>query len=277
MNALKRLPLQPLLRIFSCAAVAAFLLYIAAIAQAQTRPAAPSTQVTEVRTHPPDISFLQLLLRGGWFMVPIGVASMIGLALVLERWVALRRGKIIPRRFMRDLKRITPEGGENREAALRYCREHPSPISRITAAGLRKLPQGHAAVERAVEDTGGNEVQKLRRNMRMMYGLTVITPMLGLLGTVWGMIDAFRITSSAQGLGKPELLAKGIYEALVCTLAALMVAIPILMIYYYFIAKIERYVAEMNELSIDFADHFLEHPTRKSQPASLETVLKSEI
>jgi biopolymer transport protein ExbB len=245
--------------------IAILLFQLANYAIAQTRPSSASTQATQVTTRPPDLTFLQLLLKGGWFMVPIGVASMFGLALILERYVALRRGSIIPRRFLRDLKKIAPEGAENREAALRYCREHPSPIARIMAAGLRKLPQGHAAVERAVEDSGAVEVQRLRRNMRMLYGLTVITPMLGLLGTVWGMIDAFRITASAQGLGKPELLAKGIYEALMCTFAALLVAIPILFVYYYFIARIERYVSEMNELSIDFADHFLEHSPRRAE------------
>jgi len=276
---LKKSLLNPLLRILSCAIVAIFLLMIAnlAQAQAQTRPTSPSTQTTTVVTHPPDISFLQLLLKGGWIMIPIGLMSMFGLALILERFVALRRGKIIPRRFLRDLKKIAPQGAENREAALRYCREHPSPVARIMAAGLRKLPQGPSAVERAVEDSGGVEVQRLRRNMRIIYGLTVITPMLGLLGTVSGMIDAFRITASAEGLGKAELLAKGIYEALVCTFAGLLVAIPILFVYYYFIAKIERYVSEMNELSIDFADHFLDRTPRKSEPSDYEAVLKSEV
>jgi len=95
--------------------------------------------------------------------------------------------------------------------------------------------------------------------------------MLGLLGTVSGMIEAFRITASAEGLGKAELLAKGIYEALVCTYAGLLVAIPILLVYYYFIRKIERYVAEMNELSIDFADHFLEHAPRRAEPSSFDS------
>ena len=277
MIALKKSLLQPLFRILSCAIIACVLFMIAQFAQAQTRPSSPSTQTTQVVTHPPDLTFLQLLLKGGWIMVPIGIASMIGLGLMLERTVALRRSNIIPRRFLRDLKKIAPEGAENREAALRYCREHPSPISRIVAAGLRKLPQGPAAVERAVEDSGGGEVQKLRHNMRMIYGLTVIAPMLGLLGTVSGMIEAFRITASAEGLGKAELLAKGIYEALVCTYAGLLVAIPILLVYYYFIRKIERYVSEMNELSIDFADHFLEHAPRRSQAANYETVLKSEV
>src|SRR5438552_1926100 len=100
-------------------------------ALAQTRPA---TQATTVVTHPPDITFLQLLVKGGWIMVPIGLMSMIGLGLILERTVALRRSNIIPRRFLRDLKKIAPEGVENREAAMRYCREHPSPIARIVAA-----------------------------------------------------------------------------------------------------------------------------------------------
>src|SRR5438477_12759043 len=93
--------------------LSAVLVVLCAMAEAQTRPAGPTTQqTTQVRTHPPDISFLQLLAKGGWFMVPIGLASMTGFALILERAVALRRGKIIPRRFMRDLKRIALGGSE---------------------------------------------------------------------------------------------------------------------------------------------------------------------
>src|SRR5881628_3492100 len=99
MNASRKFIVQAVVRVILCAAFAAFLFHVASFAQAQTRPSAASTQLTEVRTHPPDISFLQLLLKGGWFMVPIGIASMIGLALILERYVALRRGNIIPRRF----------------------------------------------------------------------------------------------------------------------------------------------------------------------------------
>src|SRR5688572_6657222 len=168
MQTLKKSLVNSLLRIFSCAIVACILFTVADFAQAQTRPSSPSTQTTEVRTQPPDLTFLQLLVKGGWIMIPIGISSMIGVGLILERTVALRRSNIIPRRFLRDLKKIAPQGAENREAALRFCREHPSPVARIVAAGLRKLPQGPAAVERAVEDSGGVEVQKLRHNMRMM-------------------------------------------------------------------------------------------------------------
>src|SRR5258705_5162179 len=100
MSVLRKLSLM---RIIFCAAL---FVVLAAAANAQTRPAAPTTQTAEVRTHPPDISFLQLLAKGGWFMAPIGAASLIGFALILERSVALRRNKIIPRWFMRDLKGI---------------------------------------------------------------------------------------------------------------------------------------------------------------------------
>ena len=203
-------------------------------------------------------SFLQLLAKGGWFMLPIGLASLVGLALLIERLVAVRRMRVIPPGFMVGLKRASPDGADDREAALRYCSQRPSPIARVLAAGLRKLPRGQAAVEKAMEDAGAIEIQKLRRNLRMLYGISVVAPMMGLLGTVWGMIDAFRVTSSARGLGRPEMLAKGIYEALVATLAGLMVAIPVLVFYYYFVSKIERIVGEMNEISIAFVDHFVE-------------------
>jgi biopolymer transport protein ExbB len=218
----------------------------------QTNSPSPSSAAQE------SGSFLQLLAKGGWFMLPIGLASLMGLALVIERLVAVRRWRVIPPGFAAGLKRASPEGADDREAALRYCEEHPSPISRVVAAGLRKMPRGQAAVEKALEDAGGIEIQKLRRNLRMMYGVSVVAPMMGLLGTVWGMIGAFRVTSSARGLGRPEMLAKGIYEALVATLAGLMVAIPVLVFYYYLVSKIERIVGEMNEISIAFMDHFLE-------------------
>lgn len=204
-----------------------------------------------------EMTFLQLLVKGGWFMVPIAITSLIGLALILERFVALRRGRIIPPRFMRALKSF-----DNSDAALAYCREHDSPIARVVAVGLRKLPQGIESVEQAIEDAGANEVHKLRKNLRMLYGVSAVAPMLGLLGTVWGMIEAFRVTSAAKGLGKPELLAKGIYEALVTTLAGLLVAIPVLMFYYYFVGKIERTITELNDASEDFVEHFAESKIR---------------
>jgi len=97
---------------------------------------------------------------------------------------------------------------------------------------------------------------RLRRYLRLLYGVSAVAPMIGLLGTVWGMIKAFQVAAVA-GLGKAGLLAEGIYIALVTTLAGLVVAIPVLMLYYYFQGKIDDVVHEMNDVTMDFLDHYV--------------------
>lgn len=214
----------------------------------------PGGEATVSVEETPKTSFLQLLLKGGWFMVPIGATSLLGLAIILERLVALRRGAIIPPRFMDGLKGVFRDAEHDRPAALNYCHNSRAPIARVMAVGIRKLPQGEEAVEQGIEDAGANEVAKLRRNLRILYGVSAVAPMLGLLGTVWGMIEAFQV-ASAKGLGQAERLASGIYAALVTTLAGLTVAIPVLIFYYYFTDKIERIVSEMNDVSEEFVEH----------------------
>lgn len=221
---------------------------------AQSRPATQPATAPAQEAKAAGMSFLQLLMSGGWFMVPIGVTSLIGLALIMERSLALRQSKIAPRGFMQGLR----AAGSDPAKAMQYCRAQANPMARVMLAGLRKLPHGSASVEKAMEDAGGNEIHRLRRNLRLLYGVSAVAPMLGLLGTVWGMIEAFRVTAAHHGLGKPELLATGIYQALVTTLAGLMVAIPVLMFYYYFTGKIEQAVAELNDASGEFMEQFVE-------------------
>lgn len=214
--------------------------------------AAPTTQQAAIADEAASMTFLQLLIKGGWFMIPIGMVSLIGLALIMERLVALRMSRVVPGRFLRGMK----AAGRDVRAAIEYCRGHDSPIARIVGAGLRKLPHGEEAARRAIEDAGVNEVHKLRRNLRLLFGVSAVAPMLGLIGTVWGMIEAFRVTAAARGLGRPELLAKGIYEALVTTLGGLIVAIPVLMFYYYFVGKIEQIISVMNDVSEEALEQF---------------------
>jgi len=207
---------------------------------AQTTQPAPATQMT----------FLQLLWKGGIFMIPIALCSLAAVALILERMIALRRKLIIPPGFLDGLAKV---GLADRQAAMEYCRRSKAPVGRVIAVGLRKLPHGEEAVEQAIEDAGANEVAKLRKNLRALYSIATISPLLGLLGTVWGMIQSFQV-ASAKGLGKAELLAGGIYEALVTTLAGLMVAIPVLVFYYHFLSRIDRIVSEMNDVSERFLE-----------------------
>jgi len=205
-------------------------------------------------TSTPQMTFLELLEKGGLqFMIPIGLCSLVGLTIIIERLLALRKSAVIPRSFMPGLKGVF--NGEHRDpqAGLDYCNAHRSPLSRVVAAGIRKMKRSEEAVERAVEDAGAIEVDKLRRNMHLLFGVSAVAPMLGLLGTVWGMIEAFQVASIA-GLGKASKLATGIYQALVTTFAGLVVAIPVLILYYYFLGKIDQMVHQMNDVTMEFVD-----------------------
>lgn len=212
------------------------------------------------------MTLFELLLMGRWFMVPIGLCSLLGLAIVIERLAALRLNAVVPHRFLGGLKRVFPHARGDRAKALDYCRQQDCPIGRVIASGLTRFNKGQEIVERAMEDTGAAEIQKLRRNLQMLFAVAGATPMLGLLGTVWGMIEAFQ-TASVKGLGQAEHLATGIYKALVTTFAGLVVAIPTLILYYYFRGKIERIVTRLNEVSIEFTEHYLGEDESLQLPA----------
>jgi biopolymer transport protein ExbB len=205
------------------------------------------------------MSFLQLMLAGRYFMIPIGLCSLMGLAVIIERVVALRRGAVIPGDFMPALKSSFRHDSLDRDAGVQFCRARSCPIARVTEAGIRKLHRGEEAVESAIEDAGSNEVSRLRRNLRLLYGVAAVAPMLGLLGTVWGMIEAFQVASdpNVDVTNRGPLLGKGIYEALVTTFAGLTVAIPALIFYYFFLGRIDRLVYDMNEASVEFVEHYM--------------------
>jgi len=204
----------------------------------------------------PKMSMMELLLKGGYFMIPIGVCSLLGLTIIIERLFALRRSVVIPPRFLDGLKTTFRHDEQDRRAGVDYCAANDCPVGRVVSAGIRKMHRGEEAVERAIEDAGANEVAKLRQNLRVLYSVAAVSPMLGLLGTVWGMIQAFQVASKA-GLGRADKLATGIYEALVTTFGGLIVAIPVLIFYHYLLGRIDAILHDMNEVSVDFLEHYL--------------------
>ena len=255
-------------RVLVWSLVAALVVWVAAAAiEAQETPSAATTAPAggAKQRETPKMTVMELLLKGRWFMIPIGLCSLLGLGVIVERLLALRRSNILPPKFMGQLKDVFRHRDADRGLGMRHCAEHDCPLGRIMAAAIRKMPKGDEAVERAIEDAGANEVSKLRRNLRMLYAVAAVSPMLGLLGTVWGMIQAFQVASKA-GLGRAELLATGIYEALVTTFGGLVVAIPVLIVYYYFLSRIDQIVAEMNDLSVEFVDHYFEESAADKPP-----------
>ncbi len=239
------------------------LLILVSTAVAQTEPGAASGGESQTVVR---LSLLELLAKGRWFMVPLGAASLLGLAIVIERLVALRRKAVIPPNFADGLVNALGNDRSDIAAGRAFCHEQNSPMARVMLAAFRRVNRGEEAMEAAIEDAGTAEVAKLRNNFRLLYGVAYIAPMLGLLGTVWGMIEAFQVASQ-QGLGQAEKLAEGIYNALVTTFAGLMIAIPVLIFYFYFQSRVESIVAQMNDVSIRvlehlFGQHQLDHPIK---------------
>ena len=184
-------------------------------------------------------SLYEMVLNGGPLMIPIALCSVVALAFVVERFTRLRSSTIGGKRFAGDVLEIAKSQGT--ESALQVCEQSNTPLARILGAGLNAHSQPFMESEKLVEDTGMREVKRLSAGLRPLVVVAMIAPLLGLLGTVWGMIGTFTNIAVQDGLGKPELLAGGISEALITTAAGLTVAIPTQAFYYYFRSRIDRF------------------------------------
>ncbi|MFO0826799.1 MAG: MotA/TolQ/ExbB proton channel family protein [Phycisphaerales bacterium] len=203
-----------------------------------TAPAAAPADLSTVAT------VWDLTLKGGPVMIPIAITSLIGLAIVIERLVSLRRSAIVPPSFMPGLRDALQQGPER---ALAYCRANPNPVARVAESALKHWRGSSDDVARRIEEAGLREAAQLRRNLRGLSVVTAVAPLLGLLGTITGMIKAFRtVAASAEALGRTELLASGIYEAMVTTAAGLIVAIPALLAYHWLAARADRLVLDID-------------------------------
>lgn len=195
------------------------------------------------------------IIKGGVLMIPIALCSLVALAVIVERAVSLRRKRVIPPGFEAGLKNALGESCANRKVGLEFCRTQPSPMASIAAAALKHADEPRDLLEKHIEQAGAREVLKLRKYLRTLAVIVSLAPMLGLLGTVFGMIQAFQtVAASAEALGRTEMLAKGIYEALVTTAAGLMVAVPAMIGYHWLTSKVERLVAEMDLAAVDLVD-----------------------
>lgn len=222
---------------------------IALIAAAPPTPSASDVSVTSV---------WDFLLKGGIMMVPIGVCSLIVLAVTVERLVVLSRRRVAPEGFG-DALREELKRGAPRDHAVDYCKRDGSPLARIAQAGVEQMGRPIGAIEKHMASAGEHEVYDLRKRLRVLSVITAAAPLLGLVGTIFGMIKAFQtVALSGEALGKTELLAKGIYEAMITTAAGLLVAIPSLIVYHIIAGRIERLVREIDREAVDLAERIAE-------------------
>lgn len=193
-----------------------------------------------------------LLRRGGVLMIPIGICSLILLVFVLERLVSLRKGRIIPGPFVSRVLDQVRSGELNRESAMTICERNGSAIANVFQAGFSKWGRPSVEIEQAVLDEGERESNKLRRYLRLINGVATVCPLLGMLGTVLGMIHAFdAIAAVAPGQAESSItIATGISQALLTTAAGLTVAIPALIAYLFFSGRADRHVMELDSLGM---------------------------
>ncbi len=188
------------------------------------------------------------IAAGGWLMIPLGVCSLIVFALSLERLIALRRGRVIPRPFVRRFTECVEDGQLSFEEASEICEEFNCPVAEVFQAAVRRWGRPMLEIEQAVIDAGDRVADGLRRFLRVFHAISNVAPLIGLLGTVLGMIEAFDTISSQDSIGRPEMLASGISTALMTTAGGLFVAIPAYLAYMYFSSKSDKYLHDIDKL-----------------------------
>ena len=195
----------------------------------------------------------EIIQAGGPVMWPIILCSVGAAAIILERLWTLQEKRVIPRELTNKVWKLveTRTLTERRIEAL----EHNSPLGRVLAAGLANRDKGRELMKEVIEDTGRHVVHELERFLNSLGTIAAITPLLGLLGTVTGMISAFEAITT-QGVGDARVLSGGIGEALITTAAGLIVAIPSLIGYRYLRGKVDMLVVEMEKEAIKLVQSF---------------------
>jgi biopolymer transport protein ExbB len=205
-------------------------------------------QAAESASTIPTSSLVKIMQDGGVLMYPILLCSIISVVFLFERTISLRRGRVIPDPFVKRFLHQLREGQLDREQALVLCQENGSPVAQVFAGAVRKWGRPSVEVEQALIDAGERVTNELRRYLRVFNGVSTVSPLLGLLGTVFGMIAAFNAIATSKALGRPELLASGISEALLTTAFGLTVAIPALIFYWLFVSIVDRRIIEIDSL-----------------------------
>ena len=208
----------------------------------------PSIETEEASSEPWQMpAIVDRLMRGGPLMIPLAVCSLIVIALSMERMIALRRGRVIPRPFVRRFTECVEDGQLSYDEASELCEEFDCPVAEVFRAAVRRWGRPMLEIEQAVMDAGDRVGDSLKRFVRVFHAISNVAPLLGLLGTVIGMIDAFEMLGT-ESVERSDLLAAGISVALVTTAAGLTVAIPAYLAYMYFSSKSDRYLAEIDKL-----------------------------
>ncbi len=198
------------------------------------------------------MDLLSIFVKGGIIMYFILASSIVAVAIAIEKFIVLKKAKVNVPAFLIKLRALIKK--KDLEGAISYCMQERTPVSNIVKKGLKKIRFGHQRVVEAIESAGRQEISKLEKGLSILASIAGIAPLLGFLGTVTGMIGAFMKIQELQGSANPADLAGGIWEALITTAFGLIVGIPALAFYNFFVSKINKLVVDMERISTDLID-----------------------
>ena len=207
-----------------------------------------------------ELSVWDLCLKGGFIMIPLLALSLVCIYILVERSLVLKAALKEDRTFMKRIKDYITEGGF--ESAMKLCKNTNTPYARLIQKGVSRIGRPMNDVLVAIENVGNLEVARLEKGFSWLATTAAGAPMIGFLGTVIGMVEAFFALASAGGSANVSILANGIYEALVTTVAGLIVGIIAMFAYNYLVSRVNRVMNQLEAKTMEFMD-LLNEPVKK--------------
>jgi len=211
-----------------------------------------SSAVANAAVKQEQINYIELAIKGGWVMIPILLLSVAAVYIFVDRYFAIRKASKLDHAFMDRIKDYIHEG--KIDAALNFCKDHPNVVPRMIEKGLQRLGRPLSDINTAIENVGRVEIAKLEKGIPFLATCAGGAPMLGFLGTVTGMVRAFFDMANAGNNIDIQLLSNGIYEAMVTTVAGLIVGIMAYFAYNFVVAKIQDTVNVLELKAMEFMD-----------------------
>ncbi|SHM85892.1 biopolymer transport protein ExbB [Cyclobacterium lianum] len=199
-----------------------------------------------------DIGLLELLIKGGYMMIPLYLLFILAIFIFVERILTLKKASKTPKGMIDQVKMMVQSG--NIEQAKMVCQGEETPVAHMIAKGLERIGSPLKNIEVAIENVGKIEIYKLEKNLGLLATVSGAAPMIGFLGTVAGMIRAFIGVAQEEGMVSPKLLSTGIYEAMITTATGLVVGIVAYLGYNYLVTQVSKLIHNMEYTTIEFID-----------------------
>ncbi|NCA80822.1 MAG: MotA/TolQ/ExbB proton channel family protein [Sphingobacteriia bacterium] len=198
------------------------------------------------------LSLWKMMLKGGWIMIPLVIMSIIAIYLFIERFLTINKASKEENNFMNNIRDFVHNG--RLDSAMALCKNNQSPLARMIEKGLMRIGKPLSDINAAIENVGRLEVSRLEKGIAAIATISGSAPMIGFLGTVTGMVRAFYDMSKAGNNIDIQLLSSGIYEAMVTTIAGLIVGITAYICYNILVARIEKVVFQLEARATEFMD-----------------------